>query len=64
MRFQLIRNRRTKQWRWKLLAANGKSIAISGESYKRPSDCLRAINLVRMGTDARTPIEGGEPRVA
>lgn len=59
MKFVLIRNKR-KEWRWKLLARNNKSIAISGESYKRSGDCLKAINMVRCGTDILTPIEDGK----
>ena len=35
------------EWRWRLLAANNKSIAVSGEGYKNKQDCLDAIELVR-----------------
>jgi uncharacterized protein YegP (UPF0339 family) len=34
-------------WRWRLLAANNRIIADSGESYYNESDCLEAINLVK-----------------
>ena len=35
------------QWRWRLVANNNKSIAISGEGYWNKSDCLHAIDLVQ-----------------
>ncbi len=36
-----------KEWRWRLLAANGRVIAVSGEGYKIKRDCLAAIDLVK-----------------
>ena len=33
--------------RWKLLAANNKVIASSGEGYHAKADCIHGINLVR-----------------
>lgn len=35
------------QWRWRLLAANNRIIATSGESYWNKQDCLHAIDLVK-----------------
>lgn len=35
-----------KQWRWRLVAANNRIIANSGEGYVNRSDCLSAIRLV------------------
>lgn len=46
MKFEVFRSR-NKQWRWRLLASNGKVIANSGESYRRRIDCLAAIKLVK-----------------
>lgn len=34
-------------WRWRLLAANGRTIADSGEAYTRRRDCERAVEMVR-----------------
>lgn len=31
------------QWRWRLLAANNRIVADSGESYTRMRDCERAV---------------------
>ena len=35
------------QWRWRLIAANGRNIANSGEGYFNERDCDHAINLVK-----------------
>jgi uncharacterized protein len=43
------------QWRWSLVASNGKNLADSGESYWNKQDCLHGIGLV-MSTSAQTPI--------
>ena len=34
-------------WRWRLVAANNRTIADSGESYYNKQDCLDAISLVK-----------------
>lgn len=46
LQFQVYRDAQ-KQWRWRLVAANGRSVAASGEGYKRKVDCLHAIEIVR-----------------
>jgi uncharacterized protein YegP (UPF0339 family) len=43
---------RAKQWRWYLLAANGKKIADSGEGYNNETDCRAGINLVKSSSNA------------
>jgi uncharacterized protein len=35
------------QWRWKLVASNGKTIAESGEGYLEKKDCLDGIASVK-----------------
>jgi uncharacterized protein YegP (UPF0339 family) len=42
-------------WRWRLIAANNRIIADSGEAYINKQGCLWAIGLV-MDTDRNTPI--------
>lgn len=37
----------TSQWRWRLKAANYRTIANSGEGYYNKSDALAAIQLVK-----------------
>lgn len=39
-------------WRWRLLAANHKVIADSGESYYNKQDCFSAIDLVKSSSGA------------
>lgn len=38
---------RLSQWRWRLVAANSRVIADSGEGYYNKSDCLAGIALVK-----------------
>lgn len=54
MYFQIYKDT-LKQWRWRLRASNGKTIADSGESYWNKDDCLHGINLV-MSVTTFTPI--------
>lgn len=41
-----------RQWRWRLVASNGRIIANSGEGYFNKNDCLHAISLVKGSTNA------------
>ncbi|MEY4729414.1 MAG: hypothetical protein RL020_572 [Pseudomonadota bacterium] len=36
------------EYRWRLLADNGKSVAISADGYSSKHECLDAIRLVQM----------------
>lgn len=40
------------RWRWRLVAANNRIIADSGESYHNRQDCLAAIELIKNSKDA------------
>lgn len=44
--FEVYQDRK-KQWRWRLLAKNGKIVADSSESYTRMSDAVRAAATVK-----------------
>lgn len=44
------------QYRWRLVATNGKIIADSGESYHNKTDCLKGIDLVK-STNVFTPVQ-------
>lgn len=37
-----------KEWRWKLVARNGKTVAESGEGYKRKPTMLKSMRKVLM----------------
>ncbi len=41
-----------RQWRWRLRAANNRTIADSGEGYYNKTDCRAAINLVKQTQNA------------
>jgi len=43
-------------WRWRYDASNGKTIAVSSESYNRKGDCERAIEIMKASYNA--PIWG------
>lgn len=53
MQFQLYLDR-NRQYRWRLVASNGRIIADSGEAYVNRGDCERAVNMV-MDTNRSTP---------
>jgi uncharacterized protein YegP (UPF0339 family) len=42
----------TGQWRWRLVAANNRIVADSGESYHNKQDCLSAIELIKNSKNA------------
>jgi uncharacterized protein YegP (UPF0339 family) len=43
------------EWRWRLVAANGRTVADSGEGYHNKADCLAGIELVKGSKNA--PVE-------
>jgi uncharacterized protein YegP (UPF0339 family) len=47
MYFDLFKSDATKQWHWRLMADNNKSIAISGEGYNNKQDAIHGIKLVK-----------------
>lgn len=51
MEYQLYKDA-AGQYRWRLVAANGRRIADSGEGYNNKADCLAGINLVKGSTNA------------
>lgn len=55
MRFKTYRDN-SGYYRWRLVAANGKIIADSGEGYVNYTDCLHGIELVK-ATNGNTPTE-------
>lgn len=47
----------SSQWRWRFVATNGKTIAVSSESYINLADCEASAQLVRRES-AGAPIIG------
>ncbi len=47
MKYQVFKSTSNNQYYWRLLAANGRSIATGGEGYHNHKDCLAAIALVK-----------------
>lgn len=54
MRYELYKDP-SGQFRWRLVAENGKTIANGGEGYHNQTDCEHAVSLV-MDTDHTTPL--------
>jgi uncharacterized protein len=48
MKFEIYKDKR-KEWRWRLKARNGRKVANSGEGYKRPGACEKAMNRFAIG---------------
>ncbi len=42
------------EWRWTYEASNGKTIAVSSESYVRKADCERSIEIMK--GSSRSPV--------
>lgn len=55
MKFVLYRDV-SKEYRWRLVAANGNIVADSGEGYKNKADCAATIESIKKAV-AEAPIE-------
>lgn len=49
--------RRSQRWAWRLVAANGRIIAASGEGYSNLGEALRMARKVTHGGFAGAPLE-------
>lgn len=47
MKFEIFKSPQNQQWYWRLVAANGRSIAVGGEGYMSRDDAVYGMNLVR-----------------
>lgn len=57
MRFEVYKDE-AGEWRWRLKATNGETVANSGEGYKNRIDALAAVSLIqREAPLAATKIE-------
>ena len=46
MKFEVYKSAKDSQWRFRMIARNGKNIGMS-EGYKRRSDCTRTISSIK-----------------
>jgi len=51
MRYVIYRDR-ANEWRWTLIAGNGRIISDSGEGYHNKQDCLHGIDLNKQSFSA------------
>jgi uncharacterized protein YegP (UPF0339 family) len=47
------------QWRWNFVASNGRTIAVSSESYHNLSDCEHSARLIKAESPS-APVVGDE----
>ena len=53
MRYEVYRDDSAKrEWRWRFIATNGRTIAVSSEGYANKSGCLNGIRLMKESADA------------
>lgn len=48
MRFEIYTDR-TGEFRWRLIASNGRQIGASGEGYRTRASCLKTVESIRTG---------------
>lgn len=56
MTFYLYKDARN-EFRWRLLAANNRIIADSGEGYINKSDCLQIINTIKANVNSAQVVD-------
>lgn len=56
MRFEIYKDK-AGQFRWRLVAANGRIIADSAESYWNKGDCVSAVSAIKAGAAAAPVID-------
>lgn len=53
MRFELYRSGWfRKEWRWRFISSNGRTIAVSSEGYRNYIDCLNSVELMQDSKEA------------
>jgi uncharacterized protein YegP (UPF0339 family) len=57
MTYYVVYKDNANQWRWRFVAANYKTIAVSSESYWNKQDCLDSIGLVK-GSGGSPVVDG------
>jgi uncharacterized protein len=53
MRFELYRSGWFRRdWRWRFISSNGRTIAVSSEGYPNYIDCLNSVELMQDSREA------------
>lgn len=61
MKFEIYRSGLIRsEWRWRLRAQNGRTIADSGEGYRQLEDAKHGVELVQRSSEARVIVKGAE----
>lgn len=47
VKFELYKSAQNSQWYWRMVADNGRTIAIGGEGYQHRNDAVGGLQLVR-----------------
>lgn len=53
--FRVYRDRK-KEWRWALVARNGRKIANGGEGYQRRGACIKAVHTIKEAGADNAPV--------
>jgi uncharacterized protein len=56
MKFEVYKDK-NGEWRWRLIAANGRNVASPGEGYKNKADCLSAIETIKKNAPTALVVE-------
>ena len=48
MRFEIYADK-AREFRWRLIASNGRQIGASGEGYRTRASCLKTVESIRAG---------------
>lgn len=59
MYFEIYRDT-DQQYRWRLIAGNGRVVAVAGEGYKNRAGCLKGIKCVQRSAEAEFEEVEGE----
>ena len=50
MKIKIYKSRSDGEWRWRMIARNGRVIGCSGEGYKNLSHCQKMARMIMYGT--------------
>ena len=59
MKFEIFKDD-VGEWRWRLVARNGRIVADSGEGYKNKADCVAEMGKIRTAMRGEMEIPGAD----